>query len=41
MGAITHEDRGETRMPRLAGFSRPGVLLRVEGAALLGMSVLL
>jgi hypothetical protein len=28
-------------MPRLAGFSRPGVLLRVEGTALLGMSVLL
>jgi hypothetical protein len=41
MGAITHEDRGETRMSRIAGFSRPWVLLRVEGAALLATSVLL
>jgi hypothetical protein len=41
MEAITHEDRSETRIPRLAGFSRPAVVLRVEGATLLGMSVLL
>jgi hypothetical protein len=41
MEAITHEDRSETRIPRLAGFSRPAVVLRVEGAALLAVSVLL
>ena len=41
MGAITHGDRDETRMSRMAGFSRPAVLLRVEGAALFAMSVLL
>ena len=41
MMSITREGRGETRMPALLGFSRPAVLLRAEGAALLLTSVML
>jgi hypothetical protein len=41
MMSITRESRGETRMPALLGFSRPAVLLRAEGAALLLTSVML
>src|SRR5688572_10459485 len=41
MMSITCEGRGERRMPALLGFSRPAVLLRAEGAALLLTSVML
>src|SRR5918997_4100238 len=41
MMSITREGRGETRMPALLGFSRPAVLLRAEGAAMLLTSVML
>jgi hypothetical protein len=41
MEAITHEGRGAVRLPRLAGFTRPAAVLRVEGTALLAISVLL
>jgi hypothetical protein len=41
MTSTVRESGGETRMPALLGFSRPAVLLRAEGAALLLTSVLL
>jgi hypothetical protein len=41
MRVISHEERGGTGMPGLLWLSRPGVLLRMEGAALLAVSVVL